>query len=213
MSTELGVNLFGPEGAAATAVKIALKDPSNKYALYATAALAGATPPTTAEVYAKGCIFTDSTQTDGTAPTWFNIGSAASPSWSANTGVGDITSVVAGAGLSGGATSGAATVTLGVGTSNGTASGNAVTLNTIGGVITSSTNNLAAATSETITLTNSTITANSRVLATIADPGTGGIVIAVSAKPTSGSCAIVVRNIDGSNAMTSVYKVAFFVYN
>ena len=174
---------------------------------------APSTPPSGAAGFAKGALWTNTAGSTGTT-VYINEGTAVSASWAAiSAGTGDITSVVAGAGLSGGATSGAATVTLGVGTVNVTAVANAVTSNTIGGVITSSTNNLGASTAETITLTNSTITANSRVFVIIADPGTGGSVIAISAKPASGSCEINVVNMNPISAMSSVYKVAFFVYN
>ena len=95
-----------------------------------------------------------------------------------------------------------------------TAIANAVTLNKSSGIITSSTSNLAAATTETITLNDTRIGVGSIILATIADPGTGGQVAVLSAKVTgAGAASITVRNVAAAAPMTSAYAIGFLVVN
>lgn len=98
--------------------------------------------------------------------------------------------------------------------STGTASANAVTINKPCGVITSSTANLAAATTETITLTDSAITAATNlILATINNPCTTGDVMVESALAASGSATIKIRNVNAASACASTYKVGYLVSN
>ncbi len=96
---------------------------------------------------------------------------------------------------------------------NGTASANAVTINNQCGIITSSTANLAAATSETITLTDSRIASTNIVYATIQSGCTSGAVSVLNAAAGSGSATITIRNVHATVACASTYTVAFLVLN
>ena len=86
----------------------------------------------------------------------------------------------------------------------GTDASQAVTIHGSYVVITSSTANLGADTSETITLTNRYITANSHIIPTVSTTGTGAPVVS-SVVPAAGSCTIVVRNVNAGTALNAVY--------
>lgn len=88
----------------------------------------------------------------------------------------------------------------------------AATQNTITGKVTTSTANLAATTSETLTITNSRCAATSRIYALISGKGTGGEMIVVNAVPGAGSFTVDCRNIS-SSAMTSAYQMTYFIIN
>lgn len=89
----------------------------------------------------------------------------------------------------------------------------AVTQNAITGKVTTSTSDLAASTTETITVTNNRCAATSRIYALISGKGTGGEMIVVNAVPGAGSFTIDCRNISTSTAMTSAYQVTYFIIN
>lgn len=93
----------------------------------------------------------------------------------------------------------------------GTASANAVTIQKQCGVITSSTSTLAAATSETITLTDARIAATNIILATINGACTGGNVVVENAVAGAGTATIAVRNVNGTTACSTTYKVGFLI--
>lgn len=92
----------------------------------------------------------------------------------------------------------------------GTDTSQAVTIHSIMGKITSSTTNLAAATTQDITLTNRFIKANSMVICTVAGGGAGDVVLSRVA-PAAGSVVITVLNADQSNACNAAYTIQFFV--
>lgn len=237
--------------------------------------------------FAKGCIWRNTEGTTGTV-LYINDGTAASASF-AGLSTGDITSVVAGNGLTGGGTSGAVTVDVAatdstitvaangikvatggitntevnaaaaiaysklaaltsgniivgsagnvptavavtgdttisaagvtstkstsVGSNALTAVANAATTTLAAGVVTSSTNNLGAATAETLTITYASCVASSRVFANINAPGTGGNMIVTSCTPGAGSFTVTCYNMNPGAAMTSTYSFSFFVVN
>ena len=82
MATSLGTNLYAPTLASDPTAGISLTD-ERGLAMEAKSALAGALPPTTAGLYAKGCRYVDTSQTSGISPVYVNAGTEASPSWSA----------------------------------------------------------------------------------------------------------------------------------
>ncbi len=92
-----------------------------------------------------------------------------------------------------------------------TAVANAAALNTQSGIITSSTNNLASATDETLTITNSLVkSANAVINVVIVTSGTGGTMTARASLGANGTFTITTRNISVS-AMTSTYSVGYFI--
>lgn len=94
----------------------------------------------------------------------------------------------------------------------GTAVANAVTLQKQCGVITSSTANLAAVTSENITLTDARIAATNLIFATTQTNCTGGgQVVPVAALAGSGTATITMRNVHATTACTSTYTVAYWI--
>lgn len=95
---------------------------------------------------------------------------------------------------------------------SGTDSSQALTLNSTAGKITSSTTTLAADTSETITLTNSTIKADSIVVANVGGGGAGTPVLSAVA-PAAGSCTFVVRNVSAGTACNAAYFINYVVLN
>lgn len=130
-------------------------------------------------------------------------------------------SVVCALGLLGGPLFGQATET-GVfastersrGTITATASSGAATLNKPLGVITSEAITTASGASYTLTLTNSTVSATSVVLAsTNLGAGTGGTPCVTSVTPDDGSVVILVKNVHASAAFNAAIKVAFRVLN
>ena len=97
-------------------------------------------------------------------------------------------------------------------TSAVTVSSSSATVNTMGGLLTSQSNNLGSGSSETIALTNSRISATSIVWVTVKTRCSSGYVTVASATASSGSAAIVVYNI-GSSACSSTYQLFFLVLN
>jgi len=92
----------------------------------------------------------------------------------------------------------------------GTDVAQAITLHKVMGDITSSTANLGADTSETISLTNRHIKANSMVMAMVSGGGTGVPVVS-KVLPAAGSCTFLVRNINAGTACDAVYRIRFLV--
>lgn len=91
---------------------------------------------------------------------------------------------------------------------------NAATLHKASGIITSSTANLAAVTTESLTITNRLIkSANAQVYAVVSTPGTGGQVVVMAVTPSAGQFVINVRNVHATVAMTSAYAVSFIILN
>merc|ERR1711871_1300919 len=80
------------------------------------------------------------------------------------------------------------------------------------GILQSASSALAAGSYETITLTNSRITASSAVLVSVQSGCTDGMIVVTSVTPAAGSVAIIVSNL-GVSACGSVYKLAWFVIN
>lgn len=95
---------------------------------------------------------------------------------------------------------------------SGTDSSQAITQNCTAGKVTSSTTNLAAATTQDITITNNTIKADSIVLAQVGGGGAGDVVISRVA-PAAGSVVITVLNADQSNACNAAYFINYVVLN
>lgn len=89
-------------------------------------------------------------------------------------------------------------------------------MDTTAGVITSSTTELIVAGGvESIFLTNGLIKTDTVLIATIANPGTGGQLIVRTASVNTvvdRQATIVVQNI-GSSDMTSTFQVAFSIFN
>jgi len=92
----------------------------------------------------------------------------------------------------------------------GTDSSQAVTINKPMGVITSSTTNLGAKTTEDITLTNRHIKSDSMVICQVAGGGAGDVVVS-RVTPADGSCVITTLNADPDNACNAAYTVTFLV--
>ncbi len=101
-----------------------------------------------------------------------------------------------------------ATVAFDCGT--GTDTTQAVTIHKIRGQITSSTTNLAAKTTEDITLTNRFIKAKSMVICMVKGGGAGDVVVSRVAV-SAGSVVITILNADPSNACNAAYVVDFLV--
>ena len=93
----------------------------------------------------------------------------------------------------------------------GAATANAITLEKQCGVITSSTSNLGAVTSGTITLTDARIASTNIILATINGVCTSGKVVVESAVAGTGSATISVRNVHATDACASTYKIGFMI--
>lgn len=92
-----------------------------------------------------------------------------------------------------------------------TATSGAATLSTTYGVITSEALTTAAAGSYTLTLTNTTVTAASKVqVGAYLAAGTTGALQIVSVTPATGSVVIVVKNV-GSAALNAAIKIPFQV--
>lgn len=99
-------------------------------------------------------------------------------------------------------------VTLDSGTA--TASSGAATLNKQGGIITTESLTTAAAAAYTLTLTNSVITATSRVSVSV-DNGTNsaGIPVVSTITPSSGQVIIKIYNLHASAALNGTLKISF----
>tara|TARA_R110000868_G_scaffold114344_5_gene306468 strand:+ start:7023 stop:7379 length:357 start_codon:yes stop_codon:yes gene_type:complete len=94
----------------------------------------------------------------------------------------------------------------------GTAAAGAVTENSLAGQITTEALTTAAAGEYTLTITNSLITANSVVIASVGQgtstagtPGIGGVT------PAAGSLVITVTNLHSANAFNGTLKINFAV--
>ena len=94
---------------------------------------------------------------------------------------------------------------------SGTDSSQAITMHKRSGCITSSTTNLAAATTQDITVTNKYCKADSIVLC-IADGGGTGDVVVAKVTPANGSFVVTTLNADQSNACNAAYKVRFVIF-
>ena len=92
----------------------------------------------------------------------------------------------------------------------GTDSSQAVTIQKPMGKITSSTTNLAAATTEAITLTCRYATANS-VIAHHVDGGGNGDPVMSKVTPTAGQIVFTVLNADQSNACNAAYTISYAI--
>ena len=95
---------------------------------------------------------------------------------------------------------------------SGTDSSQAITQNTTAGKVTSSTTNLAAKTTQAITITNSTVNADSIVLATAGGGGAGDPVVGI-VTPAAGSVVVTILNADPTNACDAAYFFNYVVIN
>ena len=91
------------------------------------------------------------------------------------------------------------------------ATANAITMSNQAGVITSSTANLGAGVSETITVTNTICAATTDVvLVSMQSPCTTGVVFVSGVTPGAGSFTVTFYNL-GASACASTYSFAFLV--
>jgi hypothetical protein len=87
-----------------------------------------------------------------------------------------------------------------------------VTLNASAGVITTVSSTLAADTSATFTITNSNVQASSLVLANVVNySGTQGAPVLRVQNVTGGAFSVVLRNVDDTDALNGIMKIAFIV--
>lgn len=94
-----------------------------------------------------------------------------------------------------------------------TSTAGAATINAQTGVITTEALTTAAAATYVMTLTNSTITANSIVNVTVGKgTATGAGLVPLTVTPTAGSCVMVLQNPAGS-AVNGTVKIGFTVFN
>ncbi len=106
------------------------------------------------------------------------------------------------------------TVTDGVVADSGSQVGsNTPTINKPSGTITVGSVATAGLASRTVTLTNSLITANSKVFVSLGDYGGTGIPLVYQVTPASGSVAIVIYNAHASVALSAAFDLDFFVVN
>jgi hypothetical protein len=111
-------------------------------------------------------------------------------------------------------TSGLATVQslkLDTGTKTATATAGAATLNKSAGIVTSEALSTAAGSSYTLTLTNSTVAAGDLALVSIDSNGTAGTPQLLSAKCTSNTLTVIVKNVDASVALNAAIKIGFAI--
>lgn len=90
---------------------------------------------------------------------------------------------------------------------------NTPTINQPSGTITVGSVATAGLGTRTITLTNSFITANSKVFVSLGDYGGTGIPLVYQVTPASGSVAIVIYNAHASVALSAAFDLDFFVVN
>mgnify|MGYP003450336064 FL=1 len=90
---------------------------------------------------------------------------------------------------------------------------NTPTINAPSGTITVGSVATAGLASRTVTLTNSFITANSKVFVSLGDYGGTGIPLVYQVTPASGSVAIVIYNAHASVALSAAFDLDFFVVN
>ena len=104
-----------------------------------------------------------------------------------------------------------ASAKLDTGTKTATASAGAATLNKSSGIITSEALTTAAGSDYTLTLTNSTVAAGDLALVSIDSNGTTGLPLAYSAKCTSNTLTVIVRNIHASAAFNAAIKIGYAI--
>ena len=90
---------------------------------------------------------------------------------------------------------------------------NTPTINQPSGTITVGSVATAGLASRTVTLTNSFITADSKVFVSLGDYGGTGTPIVQKVTPASGSVAIVIYNAHASVALSAAFDLDFFVVN
>ena len=90
---------------------------------------------------------------------------------------------------------------------------NTPTINQPSGTITVGSVATAGLGTRTVTLTNSFITANSKVFVSLGDYGGTGIPLVYQVTPASGSVAIVIYNAHASVALSAAFDLDFFVVN
>lgn len=90
---------------------------------------------------------------------------------------------------------------------------NTPTINQPSGTITVGSVATAGLASRTVTLTNSFITANSKVFVSLGDYGGTGTPIVQKVTPALGSVAIVIYNAHASVALSAAFDLDFFVVN
>ena len=90
---------------------------------------------------------------------------------------------------------------------------NTPTINQPSGTITVGSVATAGLETRTITLTNSFITANSKVFVSLGDYGGTGIPLVYQVTPASGSVAIVIYNAHASVALSEAFDLDFLVVN
>ena len=90
---------------------------------------------------------------------------------------------------------------------------NTPTINQPSGTITVGSVATAGLGTRTITLTNSFITANSKVFVSLGNYGGTGIPLVYQVTPASGSVAIVIYNAHASVALSAAFDLDFFVVN
>ncbi len=90
---------------------------------------------------------------------------------------------------------------------------NTPTINQPSGTITVGSVATAGLGTRTITLTNSFITANSKVFVSLGDYGGTGIPLVYQVTPASGSVAIVIYNAHASVALSAAFDLDFLVVN
>ncbi len=95
---------------------------------------------------------------------------------------------------------------------SGTDSSQAITLQARAGRVTSSTTNLAAATTEDITLTCKYLKATSIVLTMVSGGGAGDIVMS-KVTPAAGSVVFTALNADQANACDAAYIIDYVIIN
>lgn len=93
----------------------------------------------------------------------------------------------------------------------GTDTSQAITLNSVSGVIRSSTTNLAAATSQAITMTNQFVKANSIILANVETAGANGAPVLEEITCSAGQAVFKVRNVHASQALNAAYTIKFLI--
>ena len=90
---------------------------------------------------------------------------------------------------------------------------NTPTINQPSGTITVGSVATAGLASRTVTLTNSFITANSKVFVSLGDYGGTGTPIVQKVTPAAGSVAIVIYNAHATVALSAAFDLDFFVVN
>lgn len=105
----------------------------------------------------------------------------------------------------------AGSIKLDTGTKTATASGGAATLNKSSGIITSEALTTAAGSDYTLVLTNSVIAAGDNALVSVDSNGSAGLPLLYSAKCTSNTLTVIVRNAHASAAFNAAIKIGFAI--